>query len=281
MKSALAFLVIAALLLPVSMFNPAFAQATQVSYVVNLSAFTLQVMYPSVVMPGDTVTVSVQGSPKSNSLYLQNLTATIYYADAAGLHQLVSQNLVSNPPSSYGYYGTSTSGSFSKSFTVNVPQAAPRTSLVATFSEIVQSSNYNYYSYPSYFGYSFYGNPLFYAYYPSYSIASDQALAPLSYINATTPEYVALQSEYQMLQQQLNETQAENKQLQTTISQQGTMVNQLNQQLTSANREAQTYQVVALVFVIIAAALVAFSIYQLRSKGKTQNSGETKASKSG
>jgi hypothetical protein len=281
MKSAFAFLVMAALLLPVSLFNPAFAQATQVSYVVNLNSFTLHVMYPSVVMPGDTVTVSVQGSPKSNSLYLQNLTATIYYADAAGLHQLATQNLVSNPPNSYGYSGTSTTGSFSKSFTVNVPQNAPRTSLVATFSEIVQSSNYNYYNYPSYFGYSFYGNPLFYSYYPSYSTTTDQAMAPLSYINATTPEYVALQSEYQMLQQQLNETQAQNKQLQTTISQQSTMVNQLNQQLTSANGAAQTYQMVAVAFVIIAVALAAFSIYQLRFKGKTQNSGETKAPKSG
>src|SRR5208337_3163585 len=96
MKSALAFLVTAALLLLVSLFNPAFAQPTQVSYVVNLNSFSLQVMYPSEVMPGDNVTVSIQGSPKSNSLYLQSLTATIYYADAAGLHQLATQNIVSN-----------------------------------------------------------------------------------------------------------------------------------------------------------------------------------------
>src|SRR5208282_25438 len=110
--------------------------------------------------PGDTVTVNVQGNPKSSSVYLQSLTATIYYADAAGLHQLVSQNLVSNSANSYGYYGAYTTGSFSKSFTVNVPQNAPRTSLVATFSETVQSNNYYYYNYPSYFGN---GN----AYYPS------------------------------------------------------------------------------------------------------------------
>ena len=74
--------------------------------------------------------------------------------------------------------------------------------------------------------------------------------------NTNTPEYVALQSEYQMLQHQLNQTQAQNKQLQTTISQQSTMINQLNQQLTSANGTALTYQLVAVVCVIIAAALV-------------------------
>ena len=279
MKSAVAFLVTAALLLSVSMFNPAFAQPTQVSYVVNLNSFSLQVMYPSEVMPGDNVTLNIQGSPKGNSLYLQSLTATIYYADAAGLHQLATQNLVSNPANSYGYYGSYTTGSFSKSFTVNVPQNAPRTSLVAIFSETVQSNNYYYYDYWSNFGYSYYGNPVFYALYPSYSTTTDEAIAPLSYIKATTPEYVALQSEYQMLQQQLNQTQAQNGQLQTTISQQSTMISQLNQQLTSANGTTQTYQMVTVVFVIIAVALAAFSIYQLRSKGKTQEKGETKTSK--
>ena len=280
MKSALAFFVTAALLLPTSLFTPAFAQPTQVSYVVNLNLFTLQVMYPSEVMPGDNVTVNIQGSPKSNSLYLQSLTATIYYADAAGLHQITTQNLVSNPANIYGYYASNTTGSFSKSFMVNVPQNAPRTALVAIFAETVQSNNYNNYGYPSYFGYLYYGNPLFYSYYPSYSTTTDDAIAPLSYIKATTPEYVALQSEYQMLQQQLNQTQTQNKQLQTTNSQQSTMISQFNQQLTSTNGTAKTYQMVAVVFAIIAVALAAFSIYQLRSKEKTQETGETKPCKS-
>jgi hypothetical protein len=283
MKSALAFLLAATFLLLVSLFNPAIAQPTRVSYVVNLNSFTLHVTYPSEVMPGDTVTLNIQGSPKSNSLYLQNLTATIYYADAAGLHQVATQNIVSNLVSnSYGYYESYTTGRFNKNFTLTVPQNAPRTSLVAIFSETVQSNNYYYYNYPSYFGYSaswYYGNPLFYAYYPSYSTTTDEAIAPLSYIKATTPEYVALQSEYQMLQQQLNQTQAKNQQLQTTISQQSATINQLNQQLASANATAQTYQTVAIVLVIIAAALAAFSIYQMRSRGKMQKSDESKASK--
>jgi hypothetical protein len=259
------------------MFNAALAQPTEVSYVVNLNSFTLRVRYPSEVMPGDTVTVNVQGSPNSNSLYLQSLTATIYYADAVGLHQLGTQNLVSNPANGYGYYGSYPTGSFSKNFTVNVPQNAPRTSLVVIFSETVQS-NYYYYDYWPNFGYSC-SDPVFCAY-PFYSATTDDAIAPLSYIKATTPEYVALQSEYQMLQQQLNQTQVQNKQLQTRISQQSTMINQLNQQLTSANDTAQTYQMVAVGSVIVAVALAAFSIYQLRSKDKTQERREPKASKS-
>jgi hypothetical protein len=260
MKSAVTFLVTAALLLIVYLFNPAFAQPTQVSYVVNLNSFTLQVTYPSEVMPGGNVTVNIQGSPKSNKLYLQNLTATIYYADATGLHQLATQNIVSNPPNNYGYYESYanesyTTGSFSENFTVNVPRNAPRTSLVAIFSEIVQSQS-------------------LVLNYASYTTTTDDAIAPLSYIKATTPEYVTLQSEYQMLQRQLNQTQAQiaqNKQLQATISQQSTMISQLNQELASANGTAQTYEIVAVVFVsiavaIIAVALTTFSIYREKQR---------------
>jgi hypothetical protein len=282
-KSKQVLLVTVALFLSVSLFGPAFAQVAQASYTVNLNSFSLQVMYPSEVMPGDTVTVTVQGTPKSNSLYLQSLTATIYYADAAGLHQLASQNLVNSSASPYGYYGAPT-GSFSKSFTVNIPQNTPRTSLVAVFFETIQQSSSYYYSdyYWPYYGsnwyYGYYGSPMFYAFSPSYSTATDQAIAPLSYVKATTPEYVALQSEYQMLQQQLNQTQSQNQQLETTIAQQSATISQLNEQLTSANNATQTYQTVAAIFAIIAVVLAAFSIYQMRSRRKTKDFNETKAS---
>jgi uncharacterized protein HemX len=49
-----------------------------------------------------------------------------------------------------------------------------------------------------------------------------------------------------------------------------------NQQLTSANTTAHTYEAVAPVFVIIAVALVGFSIYQMRNKSKTKNVREEK-----
>ena len=206
MKSATCLFVTLAVLLSLSVPGLVFAQPAQVSYTANLNWFSLQVTYPSEVMPGDTFNVSVQGTPKGSSVYLQNLTAAIYYVDAAGLHQLVSQILVSNPASaygySYGYYGAP-AGSFSESFPVTVPQDAPRTSLVATFSESTLYNNYAPYYYGPYpFSYWLMGNPIFYSYYPSYTATADQAIAPLSYIKATTPEYVTLQSEYRMVQQQ-------------------------------------------------------------------------------
>jgi septal ring factor EnvC (AmiA/AmiB activator) len=117
----------------------------------------------------------------------------------------------------------------------------------------------------------------FYVYYPSYyySSSTDQAIAPLSYIKATTPEYIALQSEYQALQQQVSQGQTQNQQLQTTISQQSATINQLNQQLASAGTMTQRYQTLALVFGILAAALAALAVYQSR-KGKKTETTKTK-----
>jgi hypothetical protein len=233
-------------------------------------------------MPGESITVTVHGSPKGSSVYLQKLTATIYYADATGLHQLASQTLVSNSANGYGYYGASAMASFSKNFTVNVPEDVPRTSLVAIFSETIQPNNYNYYYGPYAFSYWFYVDPLFptvVSFYPSYSNMTDDAISPLSYVNATTPEYVALQSEYRMLQHQLNQTQAQIQQLQTAITRQNATISQLNLQVTSANTTTQTYQTVAAVFIIITvtlAALAAFTIYQMRNKEKTKNASERK-----
>ena len=163
---------------------------------------------------------------------------------------------------------------------MTVPQDAPRTSLIALFSETVQSNYYDYssYYYPSTYsmGMKHYGI-FFSVYYPSYyySSSTDQGIAPLSYINATTPEYVALQSEYQILQQQVSQGQAQNQQLQTTISQQSATINQLNQQLASAGTMTQRYQTLALVFGILAAALAALAVYQSR-KGKKTETAKTK-----
>jgi len=73
--------------------------------------------------------------------------------------------------------------------------------------------------------------------------------------------------------QQLNQTQIQNQELQTTITQQSATISQLNQQLTAANMNAQTYEAAAVVLIIIAVALAAFSIYQARNKVKTKDTG--------
>lgn len=298
MKSATALILSAVLLTAIAMFNPAFAQSNQASYTANLTYSAVQVTYPTEVLPGDTVTVNVQVTPKNN-VYLQTLTATIYYVDEAGLHQITTQTLADNSKvNSYGYgysYSHATS-SFSKSFQVTVPQNAPRTSLMAVFSETAQSSYYNnYYGYPYYYywyGYPYdnysydcgyyyceysYSYPFYLAYYPSYSSTStDSAIAPLSYIKANTPEYEVLQSQYASLQQQLQQSQAQNQQLQGTVSQQNATINQLSQQLASSNKNTQNYQALAIALAIVVALLAIFAVYRGRSKPQATKSTEQK-----
>jgi hypothetical protein len=305
MKHARILLAIAILLVSFSLFNAAFGQPTQSTFTVKLNSFSLQVTYPAEVMPGDNFSVNVQATPTGNSVYLQSLTVTIYYADASGLHQLTIENLIvgnlSNAYSNYVSYGYYT-GSFSKNFTVSVPYTAPRTSLVALFTETVQPNYYNYggyaYNYPNYNGnpytyqaypyypyysyyypaYSSYVAPAYYPYaYSASSVGADTAMAPLSYINANTPETMTLQSENQMLQQQLNQTRIANQQLQDRISEQNATISQLNQQLAGVNGTIQSYQILVIVLGVAAVIFLAFSLNQ-RSKVKPRQIVETKAS---
>ena len=297
MKRGKIFLVAALLLASFSLFNSAYAQSTQ--YTVKLNAYNLLVTCPAEVMPGETVTFNVQGNPTASGVYLQSLTATIYYANASSLHQLATENLVvSSSPNaynnyvSYGYYG-----SFNKNFTVNVPDNATATPLVAIFSETVMpkyqgwnpySPSYSYYqshynnptSYPYYPYYPYYLSypylpaypyyPTYPAYSPSYtptsSYGSDQSVTSLSYVKASTPESVTVQSENQMLQQQLNQTQGEIQQLQGKISQQNSTIIQLTQQVAAVNGIVQAYQALTLTFAVVAVVLLVYAIIQRRKR---------------
>jgi len=240
----------------------AIAQSAQSSYAVNLTYLSVQLSYPSQVMPGDSVTVNLQATAKQNIASL-SLVAQVYYSDGTNLRQLASATFNSN--------NMNNGGSFSKQIQFTVPQDAPRTSLVATFTENVKTAYVNYYYYPAqsyssspycyydqhhayhcryyytdYYNYSspycyydsYYGYYCQYYYmaYPSYTYATatDTGVAPLSYIKSTTPEYVSLQSQYQSLQQQLAQSQAQNQQLETQNQQLHTQNQQLQQNLQDA-----------------------------------------------
>jgi hypothetical protein len=258
------------------------AQPTQSSYTVNLTYMSIQLSFPSEVLPGDSVTVSLQANSKGN-INVASLTATIYYADGTNLHQVATATLGNN------YYMSS--GTLSKQIQFSIPQDAPRTSLMAVLSENVQVAYYSYDYYYAPYDYSnnyssrycyYYPYCYFdygYAYYPSYSYSSssDSGIAPLSYIKATTPEYVSLQTEYQMVQQQLTQSQAENQQLkqnlqdaQNTLAQKNSTIATLNQQLSSAQSMIGELEVTSIILAIIAVAIGIFTAYKWREKTSTQ-----------
>jgi len=263
------------------------AQPTQSTYTVNLTYTSVQVSFPSEVLPGDSVTINLQATPKGN-VNMATLTATIYYAYGTTLHQLASATLGNN------YYASS--GTLSKQIQFSIPQDAPRTSLIAIVTENVQVAYYSYYYSPYYYSYYYNYSPSScyyypycyydwgYAYYPSYSYStsSDSGIAPLSYIKATTPEYVSLQTEYQIVQQQLAQSQAENQQLkqnlqdaQNTLAQKNSTIATLNQQLSSAQSMIGELEIVVIVLAVIAVALGIFAAYKRGEKGSTQEKDKT------
>jgi hypothetical protein len=135
------------------------AQSNQLTASVNLNYLTVQVTYPSDVLPGQTITAHVQATAKS-SFHLVALTAQIFYADGSSIQQLGTKTLASDTSLASGK-------SISGDVSITVPQSAPRTSLVAAFSENARVTNTYYSTYSSYYyyptGYTYYYYP--YAYY--------------------------------------------------------------------------------------------------------------------
>lgn len=250
------------------------AQPTQASYAVNLTYVSVLLTYPSEVLPGDSVTVSLQ-TKAINTASLVTLTAVIYYADRVDIHRLASTTLTNN-----NYTGDG--GTLSKQIQFTIPQDAPRTSLIAVLAENIQLAYYGYnYYYNFYYYNSYYYNSSnttpYCSYYPNYyygygiascpsylySASTDSGVAPLSYIKAATPEY-------QVVQQQLSQSQAENQQLkqdlQNTIAQKNSVIADLSQHLSSAQSTIGTLEFVAAALAGIAIVLGIFTIYRLRGK---------------
>jgi hypothetical protein len=300
MKSSNLVAILVILVASISLSPFAFAQSSQTSYSLNMTYLTVQLTYPTEVLPGDSVTVNIQATAKSR-INSASLTAQIFYPDSSSLHQLASATLSSN-------YYMNTGSALSKQIQFTIPTNAPRTSLVAVLTEKVQAVYASYYYYPAYYNYSYpycynyygyYDYCYNYTYYPAYSYATttDSGAAPLSYVKATTPEYVSLQSQYQNLtsqyqslqsqlqavQQQLAQSQAQNQQLaqniqnqQNTLAQRDSTIASLNQQLSLTQNTNATYEAVAVGLAIIAAIFGLVAVREHRGKNSAQQRAMTK-----
>ena len=246
------------------------AQPTQLSTTVSLTYLNVQLTYPSEVLPGQAATVNVQATAKA-SFHLNKLVVQVYYGDGNALHLLAAVSVANNTSLNNG-------DQISGSIQLSVPLAAPRTSIVALVSEIFRVPYYSYSSlyYPYSYLYFPSGNPsrpyFFYVYPPTNMAAADDSLATLSYVKATTPEYVTLQSEYQALQQQLAQSQSDNQKLQqnlqntqNTLAQANSIIAGLNQQLSSTQTQLETFEAISAILVAIAVVL-GFLLFKQRRK---------------
>lgn len=250
LKHALLFFTFCVLvtLIVVPATQTAYADSNQTYASVSLQYFTIQVEYPTVVFPGSIIQVQVQAVAKS-SANLNSLTASVYYTDGLNLHQMASAIIVGNQ-------NIVASNAFTNDMQVAIPQGIPRTSLFATFTESVEESymssygySQDYYGYDNSCGYYYnmsgcsYYQP-YYNSYPQYSYVttSDTGISPLSYVNATTPEYAALLSQYQNQQQQLNQSRSQNQNLQLQVAQQNQELSQLQSQNLQLKQNLQNQQ---------------------------------------
>ncbi len=260
---AACFLVVASL----SITQFAYAQSNQISTTINLSYLYVQLTYPSEVLPGQGATVNLQATAK-DTFHLNKLIVQVYYGDGSSLHLLTSVTVLNNTYLNKDYQ-------ISRTIQLNVPAEAPRTSLVALVSESFRVPYYTYSSYYFPFSYWYFpsGNPMqpyfYYVYPPTNMAAADDALAPLSYVKATTPEYVALQNEYQMLQQQLVQSQSDNQKLQQTLqdtqAEKNAVIADLTQQLASTQTTVRTLEAISAILAVIAIVL-GFLLFRARTR---------------
>ena len=247
------------------------AESSQVSTTVELKYLAIHLTYPSEVLPGQMATVSVQATAK-DYVHLSKLVLQVYYADGTSLHMLTAVTVADNVYLSKG-------NQVGKDLQVNVPADAPRTSLVALVSENVNLT-YDYWSYYYPYPYWYWGDGNYsesyfiYAYpVPYYTSATDDGLSSLSYVKATTPEYVTLQSEYQMVQQQLAQSKADNQKLQDTVTQNNSVIANLNQQLASTQimiRTLEAFSIILAVLAIVLGFLLFKSRVRRREKGNNK-----------
>ena len=256
--------------------QPAFAQSNQATSTITLNHLNVQLTYPAQVLPGQFANINVTAQAK-DSFQLTSLTLQVYLTDREDLRQLLSTTLAQNTMMQTG-------DQINKQVQVSVPSDAPRTSLVVQVNESANTSTSsypynanapywtgNYYPYPYL---SWYGNGYYYSYmyapsyysssYPSYynQPTSDNAIAPLSYVAAPTPEYIALQSQYQQLQTQNQQLRQLLQTLQNSIAQKDSSIAQkdgtihnLNNQLASAQGTTILLEVIAVILAIALAAV--------------------------
>src|SRR3990172_8828700 len=239
------------------------ADSTQVSNTVSLSHLSVKLAYPSEVLPSQSITIDIQATAR-DSFRLKSLEVQVYLADGNSLRQLTTATISKDLYMSRG-------DQINKDIQTTVPADAPRTSLIALVSE---TATMTYYDYPYYYAYYYYYPSYYYVYYPAYSYSSvtDDGIAPLSYIKATTPEYVSLQTAYQMLQQKLDQSQGENQQLKQTLDARQATINQLNSDIAALNQKFTSAQgtitLLEVTSIILVGILVALAVYTFRERNR-------------
>jgi len=245
---------------------PSHASPTQKRFA--LAYFDVDVSYPENGKPGETITVSVTATVKKDC-EVQDLSVELFAYSLSGEPRLIATISVVKQTS------VVSGNSFQNYAAVSIPSDAPRSFLMAVASESVRtysySYSYSYYSYPYYwygvnptrYWWSWY--PVYYSY-RTYVDTVDKETGPLTYVLATTPEYIQLKADYDKLNTDYNKLSSDY----STLNSRYTKLNEEHQRSLSENENlAQALAItrIALCSFVVAVGVIAALMY-LQKKGR-------------
>lgn len=232
----------------------------------SLAYFDVDVTYPTSGKPGETITVSIAAVAKKDC-EVQDLSVEFFVYSTTGDPRSIGSTSIAKQVS------VASGNSFQKSAAYTIPTDAPRSFLMAVASETVRTYSYTYSYYYSYYSYWWLYNtsrywwwwyPVYYSW-RTYMDTVDKETGPLTYVLATTPEYIQLKADYDKLTSDYNKLSSDYSTLNTRYSR----LNEEHQKLLTENENlTQTLAVtrVAVYCLVVGISVVAVLLY-LQKKG--------------
>jgi len=243
--------------------TPAVANPDQRRF--SLVYFDVDVTYPPKGNPGETITISITATAKKDC-EVQDLSVELFVYSASGDPRSIGSTTVARQVS------VASGNCFQKSVAYTIPMDAPRSFLMAVVSETIRTYSYSY-SYYYVYPYWWWHNvtrywwgwyPVYYGW-RTYTDIVDKEAGPLTYVLATTPEYVQLKADYDKLTSDYNRLSSEY----SALSARYNRLSEEQQRLASENEsliQALMLTRTIVYCLVVGVAVVALLLY-LRKKG--------------
>jgi len=258
-------LIVSLLVLAVFLANAASVSAAPDQRRFSLVYFDVDVAYPANGKPGETITASITATAKKDC-EVQDLSVELFVYSASGDPRSIGSTSIAKQVS------VVSGNSFQKSAAYTIPTDAPRSFLMAVASETIRTYSYTYsyyYGYPYWWWYN--ASRYWWGWYPvyygwrSYADTVDKEAGPLTYVLATTPEYIQLKADYDKLTSDHNKLSSEYSALTTRY----TRLSEEHQRLITENENLTQALALTrvLVYCLIVGIVVVAVLLYLQKKG--------------
>lgn len=232
----------------------------------SLAYFDIYFSYPANGKPGETITVTLTATAKKNC-EVQDISVEFFAYSISGEPRLIGSTSIVKQAS------VVSGNSFQKSVSLTIPMDAPRSFLMAVASETVRTYSYTYsyyYTYPYWWWYN--ATRYWWGWYPAYygwrtyTDTVDKSTGPVTYVLATTPEYIQLKADHDKLTSDYNKLTSDYSALNARYGR----LSEEHQKLLADNENL--VQELALtrvaLYCLVAAVVVAAALLYLQKKGR-------------